>query len=158
MYDISHIKFLKSTEIIMFREVQEFLRLDAEDIRFRAYDLLFSCYPDLRRKLPDDRYTHPEIAAILFNTKEEVVEGITAIQILLSLLPARSEKEYIDNVSLIKQCLIKSLRDVLFDAFSTDQMRVYSKIIEQRMLDVIKENAHRGLGVKPCVDIRTAAS
>lgn len=142
----------------MFREAQEFLRQDAEDIRFRTYDLLFTCYPDLRSQLPDDRYSHPEIAAILFNTKDDVTIGIKALQYLLSLLPQHSEKEYIDNVSLIKQCFVKSLRDVLFDDLTPELMRLYSKIIEQRMLDLLKANSLGYHGKKHGVNLQSAAS
>lgn len=142
----------------MFREAQEFLRQDAEDIRFRTYDLLFTCYPDLRNKLPNDRYSHPDIAAILFNTKDDVTTGIKALQYLLDSLPQHSEKEYIDNVSLIKQCFVKSLRDVLFDDLTPELMRLYSKIIEQRMLDLIKANSLDYHGKKHGINIQSAAS
>lgn len=154
MYDLSHIKFLNSTEIQLFREAQEFLRLDAEDIRFRAYDLLFSCYPFLRSELSVDRYTHPDFVSLLYNTPEDVAVGIEATQYLLTTISPHSEREFIDGVSLIKHCLLKALRDVLFDDISPELMQIYSKITEHRMLDLIRASSSSSFNQKLFTNIQ----
>lgn len=158
MDDISHIKFLNRTQIQIFREAQEFLQLDAEDIQFRTYDLLFSCYPILRTKLPENRYTHPNFVALLYSTPEDVAVGIEAVQFVLTALSPGSEREFINGASLIKQCLVKALRDVLFDELSTELLQIYQKIMEQRMHDLVKVNCSGNPNQKLFVNIRSAVS
>ena len=141
MGDTSIIKFLSGSEIQLFHEAQEFLLLDSEDIRFRTYDLLFACYPALRSQLTTDRYKHPDIVALLYNNPEDISVGIEASRFILSKLAPKSDGEFINSASLIKHCIIKAIRDVLFDELSPELLQAYSKIIEQRMLDLIESKS-----------------
>ena len=127
----------ESIQLLKLRRSQELLKLDAIDIRFRVYDLLFACYPELSSGLPKDRYRHPDIVSLLLRRPAEIESGAKALNALLEIIAPKSENELVACLMLFKQCLIRALQDVLSEVIDDDLVSSYQQLIESRMINAI---------------------
>lgn len=132
--------------LLRLRRSQEFLKLEAIDVRFRVYDLLFACYPELASNLPVDRYNHPDIVSILFRRDSDIAVGVDAFNALLKIISPKNENELVSCLMLINQCLVKALQDVLTDELDDDLIAAYRHLIEYRVIQAVGGSAPEGLG------------
>lgn len=104
----------------------------AEDIAFRAYDLLFSRYPVLKTLLSEDRYTHPDLACLLSNDEGSITEGFRTLEHLVGLTSGIPRIKKNQLVPQIRKCLIQSVRDIMFIEASRELVGIYSKLLDYR--------------------------
>lgn len=133
----------ESIQLLKLRRSQELLKLDAIDIRFRVYDLLFACYPELSAGLPQDRYRHPDIVSLLLRRPTEVETGAKALNHLLEIIAPRTENELVACLMLFKQCLIRALQDILSELIDDELISSYQHLIESRMINAVGRNPDR---------------
>lgn len=115
----------------------EDLRVHAEDIAFRTYDLLFSRYPELKTLLCEDRFSHPDLACLLSNEEPSVAQGLRTLEYLIGLTSNAPRIKKSQLLRQVQKCLIQSIRDVMFIEASRELVGIYSKLLGHRL-----SNAH----------------
>lgn len=130
---VASLQTLNESQKQIYLSSLEELSEHAEDIAFRAYDLLFSRYPVLKALLSEDRFTHPDLACLLSNEQQGIKRGVRTLECLVDLtsnLPRIKKNQLIPQ---IRKCLIQSVRDIMFIEASKELVGIYSKLLDHRL-------------------------
>ncbi|HBR97167.1 MAG TPA: hypothetical protein DD979_07290 [Gammaproteobacteria bacterium] len=129
---------------LAFRHSQQLLRRDAVDVCFRAYDLLFACYPELVNALPDNRYDHPDLSALFSRYSWESRAGTRAVTRILDIIQPRSESELMACVALVNQCVLKAIKDVSPEPVNDTLMEMYRWLLDYRTMRAVAAHPYQG--------------
>ena len=114
-------------------KLQLLLQNDRTDIRFRCYDLLFRSYPQLSSRLPENRYDHPDIVALIDSDSADSDHGIENARLLLQALGEKSDYGARKFFRILRQKLLQATEEIMSDFISDEELSHCDRVVREKL-------------------------
>lgn len=114
-------------------KLQLLLQDDRTDIRFRCYDLLFRSYPQLSSRLPENRYEHPDIVALIDSDSTKSDHGVENALMLLNALGEKSDYATRKFFRILRQKLLQATEEIMSDFISDEDLDHCDRIVREKL-------------------------